>query len=98
MLAQVVLFSAVHYPTLVLLFGCVTFAVAVVVVAVAVAVVVVVVAVLSIAIGPTVPVFVATLLTVSDKEGFETVFVKKFTCGAFGGFNVVVTQVFPVDR
>ena len=98
MIAQVVFFSAIDFFTLVLLFGCVTVAVTVAVVAVAVAVVAVVVAVVFVAIGPTVPVVVAALLTVSSEEGFETVFVKKFTCGAFGFFLIVVAQVSLVDR
>ena len=77
-----------------------TFAVAGVVATFVVAAVAVVV---SVVIVPIVSVVAVALLTVFSEEGFETVFVKKFTCGAFGrgafgGFNVAVTQVSPVDR
>ena len=46
--------------------------------------------VVSVIVDHTVPIVVAALLTVFSEEGFETVFVKKDTCGAFGVFQLVV--------
>ena len=85
--------GALHTPAFET-FVFVTVAVAVAVVAFVAAVIVVVV---SVAVDPTVPVVVATLLTVFSEEGFETVFVKEITCGAFGVFLIVVAQVSLVD-